>query len=228
MFSSEAKMTTPVFRWMQSLGLEVKSEFITPWGMCDLVGLTFRKGARAARLKLGQTQAVGSLIGAALLDKIPDAKTNRSTSLRRLTNKCMPTISEEIVAHQIQRLIEDGFVRSPDGNRLQKINGWVPLHKRLIAIELKLNRVEEALSQARNNLIFADKSYVGLPRDLAERIAASKTRCAKFVDDGVGLVAVSSQECKILIPSRHRSSAPDPVIQFYCVEKFWRTHSKDS
>ncbi len=221
-------MTTPVFQWMESLGLQVKSEFITPWGMCDLVGLSFRKAARKARLKLGQTQPVGSLIGAALLDQIPDAKTNRTTTLRRLTNKCVPTISEEIVAEQIQRLIAAGFVRSSSGCVLQKINGWAPLHKRLIAVELKLSRVEEVLSQARNNLIFADKSYVGLPQDLAERVAASKTRRAKFLDDGVGLIAVSSQECKILIPSRHRSSAPDPVIQFYCVEKFWRTHSKDS
>jgi hypothetical protein len=228
MFSSEATMTKPVLQWMQSLGLQVKLEFITPWGMCDLVGLSFKKRARTARLKLGQTQPIGSLIGAALLAQIPDAKTHRTTTLRRLKQECFPTISEDTVAEQIQRLIADGFVLSSGANRLQKLNGWIPLHKRLIAIELKLNRVEEALSQARNNLIFADKSYVGLPKDVAERVAASRTRRSTFLNEGVGLVSVSSRECKILIPSRQRPSGPDPVIQFYCVEKFWRTHSKGS
>lgn len=221
-------MTNPAFEWMQSLGLQVKSEFITPWGVCDLVGLSFRKGARSARLKLGQTRAVSSLIGSALLAQIPDANTNQTTTLRRLTKECAPTISKDIVVRQVQRLIEGGFVRTPTANRLQKINGWIPLHKQLIAIELKRNRVEEAFSQARNNLIFADKSFVGLPEDIAGRIAASESRRSTFIDEGVGLLAVGFDGCRILIPSRHRSSQPDPVIQFYCVEKFWRTHSRDS
>jgi len=228
MFTSEAKMTMPVIQWMESLGLQVKSEFITPWGMCDLVGLSFKKGARTARLKLGQTQPISSLIGAALLAEIPDAKTRKTTTLRHLTQKCFPAISEEIVEEQVRRLIADRFVMSPRANRLQKLNGWVPLHKKLVAIELKLSRIEEALSQARNNLIFADKSFVGLPKDMAERVAASKTRRSSFLNAGIGLVSVSFRECKIVIPSRPSSSRPDPVIQFYCVEKFWRTHSRGS
>jgi hypothetical protein len=109
---------------------------------------------------------------------------------------------------------------------MQKLNGWMPLHKRLIAVELKLNRVEEAISQARNNLIFADSSYVWLPKKLALRVASRRIRESSFLESGVGLLAVASAECEILIPSRHCSAKPDPVIQFYCVEKFWRTYPK--
>lgn len=219
-------MARPVVRWMLSMDLQVKSEFITPWGMCDLVGLNFKKRSVTARLKLGQKQPVGSLTGSALLAQIPDAATGRSISLKRLTEECVPTISEEIVLEQTRRLVASGFVRMR-GDRMQKLNGWMPLHKQLIAVELKLNRVEEAISQARNNLIFADSSYVGLPKELALRVASRRIRESSFLESGVGLLAVASGECEILIPSRH-SAKPDPVIQFYCVEKFWRTYPKGS
>lgn len=220
-------MARPVIRWMVSMSLRVKSEFITPWGMCDLVGLQFKKGSVTARLNLGQKQPVGSLTGSALLAQIPDAATQWSITLKRLTEECVPTISEEVVLEQTQRLIAAGFVRLR-GDRLQKLNGWIPLHKRLIAIELKLTRVEEAISQARNNLIFADRSYVGLPKELAVRVANKSARQSSFLESGVGLLAVTRRECEILIPSRRCSTKPDPVIQFYCVEKFWRTYLKGS
>jgi hypothetical protein len=137
----------------------------------------------------------------------------------------VPTIPQELVIEHTDRLIADGFVQR-SGDRLQRHNGWVPLQRNLIAVELKLSRVEEAMSQAQNNLIFADKSYVGLPKDLAIRVAAKRTRWSAFLDNGVGVIAVAPRECTIVIPSRNRSSQPDPVVQFHCVEKFWRTSAK--
>ncbi len=47
--------------------------------------------------------------------------------------------------------MNDGFIVRTDTQALQKINGWMPLQKRLVAVELKLSRVEEAISQAVNN-----------------------------------------------------------------------------
>ena len=34
-------MTPMVARWMRAGGMTAKSEFVTPWGVCDLVGLRF-------------------------------------------------------------------------------------------------------------------------------------------------------------------------------------------
>lgn len=224
MFKSETCMVKPVVKWMESMDLTVKSEFITPWGICDLVGLSFKKTSVDDRRRLGQTQAVSSVTRAALLFRIPDDST---LTLQRLVRECAPTIPEETVVEHAERLIADGFVRR-SGDRLQRLNGWVPLHKRLIAVELKLSRVEEAMTQALNNLVFADKSYVGLPKDLAVRVAAKGSRWSVFLDNGVGVLAVSPRDCTIVAPSRNRSSVPDPVVQFCCVEKFWRSFSKDS
>ncbi len=221
-------MSGPVLRWMHSNNLIVKSEFITPWGKCDLVGLSFKKRNVAARLKLGQKRSVSSLTGSALLARIPDVETGEFITFKYLVEQCAQIICEEVIFEQTQRLIADGFVLSK-GNRLQRLNGWVPLHKQLIAVELKLNRVEEAISQARNNLIFADKSYVGLPMDLAVRLAAHGIRRMSFIDSGVGLLSVNRGKCEVLIPSIKRPSPRrNPVIQFYCVEKFWRTCPKDN
>lgn len=228
MFASEANMNRPVCRWLESLGMAVKAEFITPWGICDLVASKPRKQNLARRLRLGQNQPISSLIRSALLLRIPDTDSHESVTLGSLARECAPFISKDIIFTQTQKLISDGFVvRQPRGG-LQKLNGWMPLHKRLVAVELKLNRVEEAMSQARSNLSFADESYVALPKDLAYRVAASPARWRDYFDVGVGLLAVSARACSILKKPRHRAFPPDPVLQFYCVEKFWRSYSTGS
>ena len=56
-FTAEEKMRQPVTRWMSSLGLTVKAEFVTPWGMCDLVGSCPRKRNCSKRIRFGQRKA---------------------------------------------------------------------------------------------------------------------------------------------------------------------------
>ena len=216
-------MTGPVRRWMALSDLLVKSEVISPWGICDLVGVSFRKRNVARRLELGQRNAVTSMTRAALLLQIPDIETKESVSIAELTARCGPFFSEETVLEEAQTLMKGRFVIK-EGDRLQKVNGWMPLQKRLIAIELKLNRIEEAMQQAENNLGFATESYVGLPQKLAVRILES-TRRDEFSERGIGLLAVGHDECNVLIQSRP-APTHNPVFQFCCVEKFWRAFTK--
>jgi hypothetical protein len=173
---------------------------------------------------LGRLKQLGSLTRAALLFRIPD---DRAMTLRRLVRECAPTIAEQSVIEHTTRLVADGFVRCT-GDCLQRVNGWVPLHKQLLAVELKLRRVEEAMYQALNNLAFADQSYIGLPKDLALRVAAKGSRWTSFLEQGVGVLAVTSRDCFIVMHSKDRSSILDPVIQFHCVEKLWRSSAKDN
>lgn len=220
MFSYEANMVNPVIQWMESRRLIIKSEFITPWGMCDLVGLEFRKRHVAERLRLRQSQPVSSLTSASLLLSIPE---HRTMTFQKLSRMCSPIISDEVFSAEMHRLVRDRFVCYA-GGRLQRLNGWMPLHKQLIAIELKLSRVEEAMAQAWNNLSFAEKSYVALPRDVAIRVKSRQLRWSPFIKSGVGVLSVTAKSCDVVIPSKRCPSyKPDPVLQFYCVEKFWRT-----
>ncbi len=228
MFNSEAKMIKPVVQWLRSLQLIVRSEFVTPWGICDLVGLSFNKHNVARRLRHGQTRPVTSLTRAALLHRIPDVEGNGSVTLDELIQECAPAIPAETVIKETLRLEADHFLVRGTGNRLQKLNGWIPLQKRLIAVELKLNRIEEAMSQAENNLHFAEESYVALPADVAYRVSQKPARWAASFSAGVGLVSVTSRSCHVVVRSRRQSSKPDEIVQFYCTEKFWRNRPRGS
>jgi hypothetical protein len=102
----------------------------------------------------------------------------------------------------------------------------VPLQNRLVAVELKLSRIEEALWQARSNLKFANESYVAFPAGVAGRIRLHAARWDEFFESGIGLLAIKPQSCRVLIQAKIRSSIKGKVIQMYCVEKFWRTRLK--
>lgn len=74
---------------------------------------------------------------------------------------------------------------------------------RIVAVEAKLKRIEEALLQAADYLDFADESYVLLP-DLERRRVDTSTRSA-FRQFGVGLLLQSTSSCHTLMKAaRHR------------------------
>lgn len=228
MFAAESDMAESATRWLEAGGMIVKPEFVTPWGICDFVGLRFNQERVAHRLQLRQTKAVSSITRAVLLLAIPDIETKRSVSLDYLIRIFRPSIQAEVVEAETARLIKDRFVVSSSRRRLQKINGWMPLQDRLVAIELKLFRIEEAMRQATNNLSFADESYVGLPAEVAHRVALKSSRWSAFFDAGVGLLSVSKHNCDVLVQPRKSGVWSDLAIQLYCVEKFWRTRPKGS
>lgn len=224
MFNKERSMSEPVAQWIKSLHLTVKREFITPWGICDLVGLSFNARNVAHRFRLRQTRPINSIIRSALLIQIPDSESGRSVSTKQLIENCSPAASPEAVVCGIKRLIKDHFVIG-SSESLQKLNGWMPLRDRLIAVELKLKRIEEAMAQAKNNMTFAEESYVALPGELACRVAAKPDKWPA-ISEGVGLIAVNPKSCKVLLPAKANPSLLDSVVQFYVIEKFWGSHSK--
>jgi len=228
MFLRESEMAAAASGWLNACGLMVKSEFVSPWGICDLVGVRFNQKNVAHRLGYGQTKRVASITRAALLLEVPDVETSKSITLRRLIRDCSPAISEEVVISEIQRLEDDGFVRRGPHGQLQKLNGWVPLQEALVAVELKLSRIDEAMHQARRNLGFADQSFVGLPSNVARRVAATSNRWSEFFEDGVGLLSVGKSRCRVLIPARKSREWTNEAIQLYCVDKFWRGRVRGS
>ena len=175
-------MTESALLWMHAQGLTIRREFITPWGYCDLVGVSFRRNSVKHRLRLAQIRSVTSLTRAALLRRIPDIQTGKSVRLSTLTKEYANLIPEDSLRHNMEQLIAQKFVRLTRSNHVQKLNGWFPLHKRLVAIELKLARVDEVMCQARNNLHFAQESYVGLPTDVALKVFSKRDKWAEFFD----------------------------------------------
>ncbi len=219
-------MTPTVARWMRAEGLTAKAEFVTPWGACDLVGLRFNSQNVARRIQLKQTRPVTSITRAMILLQIPDVETGRSLTFEKLLRRWTGWVPEEAVRKETERLIADRFVILSSKTRLQKINGWMPLQDRLIAVELKLSRVEEAMRQALNNLAFADESYVALPADNAKRVESTPSRWSTFFSAGVGLLSVTHSRCQVMIAPKKTEQWRDKAAQLYCVEKFWRSQVK--
>jgi hypothetical protein len=214
-------MASPVIRWMSRRGLTARSEFSLPWGICDLVAVKLDPARVKLRLSYGQTQPVGPPIRLHVLSRIPEAGTGESISLAKLRKDLADLLPSDALSRELTLLARGKFVTSPRPGLFQKLNGWAPLHLKIVAVELKLARVSEALNQAASNRLFATDSYVALPGRLALRIGTSE-RAKIFSRHGVGLLAVWHHGCRELLRPSAKDAPRSEVIQSHVVERFWR------
>ena len=127
----------------------------------------------------------------------------------------------------VGQLVKKKFVVWTENDILTKQNGWHPLQKKLVAIELKMKRFEEALHQATTNKQLTVNSFVAMPIGPANRIARCATSCESLKNNGIGLLAVSPTKCERLIkPIAGEVEVLIPA-QMQCVERFWNTYVKD-
>ncbi len=223
-FEYENQMAEPVIQWLRKQGLMVKQEFPTPWGICDLVGCALNRNRVRQRLRLNQTQPIRSQLRVHLLSLIPE-EGEGGVDANDLHHVFEPYLDKDRIERELQRLVKDRFVRPADDERFHKVNGWMPLQKRLVAVELKLARIDDAFHQAINNLGFADESYVGLPAEVATRLVKSKRR-GGFVERGVGVLAVNMDRCHVALRAEKQNPSGDKTTQAYSVERFWLSHLK--
>ena len=218
MFKLEREMTEVVRRWLLEQKLFVKTEFQTPWGICDLVGAEFREHQVQRRLSYRQFSTLGSPLRAAIILKIPEHKSGRSVSIQQLADKfrCDDTAHIE---DAINCLEDRRFIIRTRAGGLQKVNGWYPLHRRVVAVELKLAKIEEVARQAVQHFAFATESYVGLPMPVAERLVLRSI--VPILGRQFGIIGVGKDKCKVLRKPVIDAKSIEPAIQMYLTEKFW-------
>ena len=227
-FRFEHEMSASALRWLQQDGFVTKSEFSTPWGICDFVGVDIDLERAAYRLQLRQRSAIGPMIRVDLLARIPDENSGKSVSLSRLSSLYRDHLTRDQIEQELQALLSGRFITSDVRYKhVQKINGWMPLHRRIVALELKLSRVDEALNQAMSHLAFATHSYVGLPADSAARVLRADNG-ERFRKTGIGLISVDRSRCRRVIDAQEQRTVGSPVIQMHVVERFWRNFVKDN
>jgi len=222
-FRSEQEMTDPAEAWLGSQGLMTDREFATPWGICDLVGCAIDPARAAKRIALGQTSILSSPLAAAILLEIPDVQAGTSIRTQTLLARLGAVHGEAAVTAQLERLKRNRFAHITSRGTLQRRNGWVPLRQRLVAVELKIDRVSDALHQATNNFWFADESYVGLPMRIAERLVGSQS-AKEFRRARVGILGVGRRHCRLLLDSGSWNSARNPVLEMCFTDRFWRRY----
>ena len=224
-FEYEYQMFKPAEAWLKSKGLMVKREFPTPWGICDLVGCSFNKRSVKKRLRLGQKKPVGSHLRVMLLSEIPEENNGPPIAISRLAEMYSEFFSTDRILSELNRLERDKFIQEVSSGSVYKLNGWMPLQRKIVALELKLSRVQDVLRQATSHLAFADESYVALPMETALRLARSGAM-SPFIKNGIGIVGLHRENYKIFRSPKFNRTRTDPVLQAYCVERFWRNYPK--
>lgn len=215
-------MAPPVRRWLLRNGLLVKSEFALPWGVCDFVAVALNPSRVQTRLDFGQTRAIGSATRLQILSKIPERESGRAISFSKLEKQFDNHVPPEELVAALEFFLRNRFVVTQKSGNYQRVNGWAPLHDRIIAVENKLERLSEAIRQAVANLSFATESYVALPGEFAARIA-NGARSQMFTSNRIGLIGVWNRLCRELIPPVKAVFLHNEIIQAHVVERFWRT-----
>lgn len=216
MFALESQMLTPVLTWVNDHGLLAKGEYETPWGICDVVGCKIDAERAQLRRSLGQRQSVGSLFRMNLLSKIPDVE-QASVTFDELREEVGDLIDTNELVRHVAVLKGRKFVVEEDG-RLAKVNGWMPLHSRVVSVEMKLKRFSEVIAQARANLSLTPDSYIAIPEPDALRLVAKKE--SELKDIGVGVLAVNPYRAyEALAPVS--PSQRNNTYSAHCAERFW-------
>jgi len=114
-------------------------------------------------------------------------------------------LDEENTKRILDHLSGYGYVECPSGHTFVRSPHFAPYFERLVCIEAKLNKWEEALAQAVRNRLFATDSYVALD---ASRCRAAVRRLDIFQEANVGLAIAKSSSESVEILFRPRTSRP--------------------
>jgi len=220
-------MAPPIRRWLRQQELHFKQEFLVQWGICDFVGLSFNPQNVEKRLTLRQLQPIGPLHRLQILAHIPDQESGGTISDRELKMRVEECTGNGAFEAELRSLLAGRFIIQTETGSFQKLNGWVPLHNRLVAVELKLSRISEGIAQAICHLGFANESYLALPAQLADKIVESP-RVSQFQQKGVGILAVTRKGCRQVLRASGAHVLPDVNLQMHCVERFWRTRDSSA
>jgi len=104
---------------------------------------------------------------------------------------------------------------------------WLPFHKQIIAVELKLNAMQAVLDQAHSHRSFTTETWAALPMPRLSK--CRKVTIDRFKLCGVGLLAVWPYKCKvwaepeIRMPQEHK----DKVDSTFVAECVWQNFRKD-
>lgn len=226
-FKYENEMMGPAAAWLQDRGLAVKREFQTPWGLCDLVGCSLNRTSVKRRLALGQASHISSQLRVALLYSLPDVEEEEAASLEALNDGFGGFLDEAQIESELQRLVEGRFVRLTNEGGYQKCNGWIPLHKKIVALELKLSRISDVFHQAVGNLGFAQESYIGIPMATGRRLMSS-SRLEAYKQKGIGILGIARDKCTVLLRASFDRNRPDAVLSAYCAERFLSLTVRDN
>lgn len=214
----EAHLAGTVLRWLGEQGLVQMEEFVTPWGVADVLGIRYNIDRVQARIAAGHLEPVGDAHAVQLLLSLPSG--GKSKRIADVARRFEPLFGTVLFERAVRNLIRKRFVIQ-EGASLVRRTEWLPYHEQLVAVELKLRRVDEALAQARRHKAITVESYVGMPAVIAEKVAFTGRR-SEFEAAGVGLLSVQDGNCSVLIPPDILEKTVLQTQELCAAEACWR------
>ena len=221
----EIQLESSVRAWLREIADIVVDQFQVPWGIVDLFAIRSDIDRVLLRRDLAQLVASTSDQEVMVLLSVPEQSSGDYTNESLLVERFAFLLGEKKVRTIIATLRRRKYIKSDDSGAIVRFTPWLPYHVQMWSIELKLQRVEEALAQAKRHLKITPLSYVGLPQSVAERTASSD-KARVFREAGVGLLSITESNCTTLIEPRADVSCVDPVYAVAAAERCWGIYLK--
>jgi predicted transcriptional regulator len=100
----------------------------------------------------------------------------------------------------LARLIRLGLLSKNKSGTFIARKYFFPTSVKIVSVEAKLLRWKDAISQAKEYLLFSNTSYVALPQRVILANKKIRIACKK---EGIGLIAVSSKGTQILLKGKN-------------------------
>lgn len=191
-----------------------------PWGITDLFAIHVDLDRVIERKNLGHCNSSRSDQEIMVLLSIPTAESGKMTNRSALNREFSYLIGESKLDVILRALFRRKFIVISEDDEIARNTPWLPYHIKMWSVELKLERVDEALAQAKRHLKVTPFSYVGLPEKIAEKVF-STSKSLEFEEAGVGLLSVSKESCAPLMEPKGDHSCVDDIFAVAAAERCW-------
>lgn len=205
-YMNEKAFVTMLQSKFSSEGFLTKTEIGVGYGIADLVLVQFNDDNCAIRKHNKQYQPLLKELYFRTLKYIPDFNNgSKPIELNRLIEKTK--LSKALLKYQVLRELEkNAFIVQKYTNCYFKINGWVPIAKRVIAVEAKIKDWRRGFYQANRYKSFADKVYLAVPPQISHLVDSELLK-----KHNVGLLVFDPQ--KSIKKEKIRARLSRPVFE---------------
>jgi hypothetical protein len=180
-------------------------------GVVDLLAVDFDDDVLSRRVRAG----LGPIEFPLRIEVLSHLRADRFSSLDRLAR--LVGSNPPALARSTLRPLADLGAIELERTRARATGAWIPVAKRLTAVELKLSKWRSAARQADNAAWAADRSWVVLD---ARKARAALRNHDYFVEFGIGLAVVDSLGVLRVI-ERPRRSRSIPWLRAWLGELAW-------
>jgi hypothetical protein len=222
-FRFESEMTEPVEALVRLLTPgrvrpdHVLREMPAGQGVVDLLAVDFDDDVLSRRVRAG----LGPIELPLRIEVLAHLRSDRFLSLERLARR-VGSNPRALTRSTLRPLAEIGAIEL-EPKRARATGAWIPVAKRLTAIELKLSKWRDAAQQADNAAWAADRSWVVLD---VRRAGAAVRHRDYFAELGIGL-AVVDVVGRLRVVERPRRARCVPWLRAWLGELAWARVSTD-